>query len=122
MTADDLQALKRAEQSGNTDAMELLLQQYRRKQSDIFLSISRRNNLVAVRTSDTKTLEEIGKLIRRLDVPTSIGCCSKSKVLSIDLAAGCAMNSAFDFLIPATAWARRADSATATFSRRLRIY
>ncbi len=94
MSADDLAALKAAQASGNQETAELLLQQYRRRQSDIYVTLSRRNNLVAVRTSDQKSLDEIGKLIRRLDVPTSV-VLLEVKVMSIEL--GKDMNSAFDF-------------------------
>ena len=94
MSADDLAALRAAQAAGNQEAAEQLLQQYRRRQSDIYVTLSRRNNLVAVRTSDQKALEEIGKLIRRLDVPTSV-VLLEVKVMSIEL--GKDMNSAFDF-------------------------
>ena len=94
MSADDLAALKAAQAAGNQEQAEALLQQYRRRQSDIYISLSRRNNLVAVRTSDPKALDEIGKLIRRLDVPTSV-VLLEVKVMSIEL--GKDMNSAFDF-------------------------
>ncbi|HLX61094.1 MAG TPA: hypothetical protein VKX17_07405 [Planctomycetota bacterium] len=94
MTPDDLQALKTAQQAGDTAAVELIMRQYRRKQSDIYVTLSRRNNLVAVRTGDQKALEEIGKLVRRLDVPTPV-VLLEVKVMTIDL--GKDMNSAFDF-------------------------
>ncbi len=94
LTPDDLQALKNAQQSGDTATAEQIMRQYRRRQSDIYVTLSRRNNLVAVRTGDQKAIEEIGKLIRRLDVPTPV-VLLEVKVMTIDL--GKDMNSAFDF-------------------------
>ncbi|HET6252117.1 MAG TPA: hypothetical protein VFE47_30810 [Tepidisphaeraceae bacterium] len=35
-------------------------------------TVIRRNNKIVVRTSDVETMNEIGKLIERLDVPTSL--------------------------------------------------
>ncbi len=94
MTPDELQALRQAQQSGSAENAEALMNQFRRKQADVYITISRRNNLVAVRTSDQKALEEIGKLIKRLDVPTS-SVMLEVKVMSIEI--GKDLNSAFDF-------------------------
>lgn len=38
--------------------------------SGIYVTVSRRNNLLLVRTSDAKAMEEIRDLVRRIDVPT----------------------------------------------------
>ncbi|MEI6234539.1 MAG: hypothetical protein WCT04_15910 [Planctomycetota bacterium] len=91
LTPDQLQAMQQAAKNGDVD---LALQQFRRRQADIYVTLSRRNNLVAVRSSDEKSIEEIGKLIRRLDVPTSV-VLLEVKVLSIELSKD--FTSAFDF-------------------------
>lgn len=38
--------------------------------ANIFVSLSRKNNMLVVRTSDTRVMEEIRGLVKRLDVPT----------------------------------------------------
>lgn len=91
LTPDQIQNLQ---QQAKTGDLELLYQQYRRSQADIYVTLSRRNNLLAIRTSDERAIEEIGKLIHRLDVPTSV-VMLEVKVLSIEMSKD--MTSAFDF-------------------------
>jgi len=91
LTPDQIQAMQQQTKNGDPD---VAIQQYRRRQADIYVTLSRRNNLVAVRTSDERAIEEIGKLIHRLDVPTSV-VLLEVKVLSIELSKD--FTSAFDF-------------------------
>ena len=56
-------------QSGNMEAAEAANVQGK-SAANIFVSISRKNNMLLVRTSDTKAMDEIRKLVKRLDVPT----------------------------------------------------
>ena len=91
LTPDQLQALQ---QQAKTGDVERLFQQYRRRDADIYVTLSRRNNILAIRTSDEHALEELTKLIHRLDVPTSV-VMLEVKVLSITMSKD--MTSAFDF-------------------------
>jgi type II secretory pathway component GspD/PulD (secretin) len=73
------------------------------------VTISRRNNMVIIRSSDPKAMEDIRALVRRLDVPTSL-VLLEVKVLSLDLGDG--FSSMFDYQstrtsVPAAAPPRR---------------
>lgn len=63
------------------------LQQARRAASGIYVTVSRRNNLLLVRTSDLQAMEEIRDLIRRIDVPTPM-VLLEMKILNISLGDG----------------------------------
>ncbi len=70
LTANDAQKLQEARAKGDTAAVEKILEAREQKPANIFITLSRKNNMLVVRTSDPKVMEEIKKLIRRLDVPT----------------------------------------------------
>lgn len=55
--------------TGDRESFERLLNESRTA-ANIFVSISRKNNMLIIRTSDTKAMEEIRGLVKRLDVPT----------------------------------------------------
>ena len=61
--------LDEAAASGDMEAFERLLNESRTA-ANIFVSISRKNNMLIVRTSDTKAMAEIRTLVKNLDVPT----------------------------------------------------
>ena len=67
---------------------------YQDRPANIFVTVSRRNNMVIVRTSDGHALDAIRELIRRLDVPTPT-VLLEVKILSLDLGDG--FQSAFDY-------------------------
>jgi general secretion pathway protein D len=71
-----------------------ILDAYRKRRTSIYITVIRRNNNIIVRTSDVETMNEIGKLIERLDVPTSL-VMLEVKVLAINLTDS--FNSEFDF-------------------------
>lgn len=66
----------------------------RRQPTRIYVSASRRNNMVVVRTADTRALTEIRTLVRRIDVQTPL-VLLEVKVLSIELGKG--FESAFEY-------------------------
>ena len=95
LTAEQAQSVQKAlEKDPNSPEAQLALQPYVNRQADIFVTLNRRNNLVLVRTSDLKALEEIRVLIKRLDIPTPM-VMLEVKVLSLDLSDG--FDSVFDF-------------------------
>ncbi len=55
--------------TGDREGFERLLNESRAA-ANIFVSISRKNNMLIVRTSDTKAMGEIRELVKGLDVPT----------------------------------------------------
>jgi general secretion pathway protein D len=91
LTAEEIQALEGAAPGeGAVAAAELL----RRRQATIYVTVIRRHNQIAVRTSDDRNMEQVRDLIRRLDVPTPL-VLLEVKVLGIELGDG--FRSAFDF-------------------------
>jgi len=62
--------LNEAVRTGNTNDYERVYQRSANAAANIFVSMSRRNNLLIVRTSDVKVMDEITRLVRELDVPT----------------------------------------------------
>ena len=66
----------------------------RRRPASIYVSASRRNNMVVVRTADARALADIRALVRRMDVQTPM-VLLEVKVLSIELGKG--FESAFEY-------------------------
>ena len=93
LTPEQADLVQKLIEKGNGDA-DAALQKFRRQTASIFVSISRKNNIVLLRTSDQKSLDEISTLVHRLDVPTPL-VLLEVKVLSVDLDDG--LNSMFDF-------------------------
>ena len=69
---------------------------YQDQPANIFVTVSRRNNMVVVRTSDEHALAAIRELIRRLDVPTPT-VLLEVKILSLDLDDGFQSNFDYQF-------------------------
>ena len=69
---------------------------YQDQPANIFVTVSRRNNMVIVRTSDEHALAAIRELIRRLDVPTPT-VLLEVKILSLDLGDGFQSNFDYQF-------------------------
>ena len=65
----DAKRLDQAVAAGDGENYEKLLGE-NRGAANIFVSISRKNNMLIVRTSDTKAMEEIRGLVKRIDIPT----------------------------------------------------
>ncbi len=59
-----------SEEAARASDAEAAMLAARRSASGIFVTISRRNNLLLVRTSDLQAMEDIRDLVRRVDVPT----------------------------------------------------
>jgi len=64
-----------AEEAGNAATMT---------PANIFVTISRKNNVLMVRTSDVRVMDEIRKLVKKLDVPTPM-VLMEVKVLELDV-------------------------------------
>ncbi len=69
LTADDAKLLELSRLSGQT-ALEQTAQNLRENNATIFVTASKRNNMLIVRTSDPKIMSEIRALVHRLDIPT----------------------------------------------------
>ena len=95
LTPDQMQLVQKLIEKGTGSAeTEAALQNFRRQSATIYATISRKNNIVMLRTSDQQALEEIRTLVRRLDVATPL-VLLEVKVLSVELGDG--FNSAFDY-------------------------
>ncbi|HYF52609.1 MAG TPA: hypothetical protein VEJ63_24595 [Planctomycetota bacterium] len=95
LSAQQAQQLQKLLEAGaNTPEAQQALAALRRQPADIYVTINRRKNMVIVRTSDQKTMQEIRELIRKLDVPTPT-VLLEVKVLSVQLGDG--FNSVFDY-------------------------
>ena len=70
LTQNDAKALDAIMRQGGTNTAADAADAYREKNANIFVTISRRNNLLVVRTGDPEVMKEIRDLVRRLDVPT----------------------------------------------------
>lgn len=67
---DDAAAMEAAYRAGDTNLLDKVRQQATAAAANIFVTLSRRNNMLVVRTSDSRVMDEIRSLVRRLDVPT----------------------------------------------------
>jgi len=95
LTADQAQTVQKLLQSPEGNAKsDAILQSLRRTPANIFVTLSRKNNLLMVRTGDQRAMDEIRTLIKRLDVPTA-QVLLEVKVLGIELGNG--FNSVFDY-------------------------
>lgn len=70
LTANDAKRLDALLRQNDTNTTQRLLDGYREKNASIFVTASKRNNLLVIRTGDPQVMSEIRDLIRRLDVPT----------------------------------------------------
>lgn len=67
---DDAAVMEAAYRAGDTNALDRVRSQATAATANIFVTLSRRNNMLIVRTSDSRVMDEIRALVRRLDVPT----------------------------------------------------
>ena len=69
LSQTEAKRIDQAAAAGDSEKYEKLLEGTGNA-ANIFVSISRKNNMLIVRTSDTKAMEEIRGLVKRLDIPT----------------------------------------------------
>lgn len=82
VSAAEAKALDRALAAGDTNAVDRISGQTRG--ASIFVTISRRNNRLLVRTSDLRVLDDIRERVKDLDVPTPM-VLLELKVLELDV-------------------------------------
>ena len=91
----DAKRIDSAEKAGDGERYEELLVE-KRAAANIFVSISRKNNMLIIRTSDTKAMEEIRRLVKSLDVPTPM-VLMEVKVMELQLDDNYDASFQFDF-------------------------
>ncbi|MBQ7189115.1 MAG: type II secretion system protein GspD [Kiritimatiellae bacterium] len=84
LTAAEAKKIESAFSKNDTNTYETVYGNAVSQQPNVFVTLSRRNNMLIVRTSDTKMMEEIRSLVRRLDVPTPM-VLLEVKVLELDI-------------------------------------
>jgi general secretion pathway protein D len=84
LSAAEAKVLDGAIEAGNTNLFEQAKAMSVFGPANIFVSISRKNNMLIVRTSDVKIMDEIRSLVKRLDVPTPM-VLMEVKVLELDI-------------------------------------
>ena len=67
----------------------------------VYVTIARRSNMLVVRTGDPRIMEEIRKLVRKVDVPTPM-VYLEVEIMTLDLDDG--LNSVFDWNVKDVAW------------------
>jgi general secretion pathway protein D len=94
LTAEEIQELENAFTTKEAPDRTVLLDLLRRRPATIFVTIVKEHNQLIVRTSDSKTMDQIRELVYKIDVPTPV-VLLEVKVLSIDLKDD--FNSVFDY-------------------------
>ena len=82
--ADDARLMEGAYRQGDTNLLDSVRAQATSSTANIFVSLSRKNNMLVVRTSDVRVMDEIRGLVKKLDVPTPM-VLMEVKVLEIDV-------------------------------------
>ena len=82
--ADDARLMERAYRGGNTNLLDSVRAQTTASAANIFVSLSRKNNILVVRTSDVRVMDEIRSLVKKLDVPTPM-VLMEVKVLEVNV-------------------------------------
>ena len=70
LAMDDARLIESARLSGDTNLVDRVRSQATSYSPNIFVSLSRKNNMLIVRTSDVRAMDEIRSIVKRLDVPT----------------------------------------------------
>ncbi len=84
LSASEAKQLDGARTAGDTNRYDAIRAQTTLTAANIFVSVSRRNNILVVRTSDMRVMDEIRTLVKKLDVPTPM-VLMEVKVLELTL-------------------------------------
>lgn len=95
LAIDDARKLNEAESKGAAD-LDTAAAEYQTHSANIFVTVSRKNSMLMVRTSDSKAMEDIRALVKRLDVPTPM-VLLEVKVLELMLDDGFASSFEYEF-------------------------
>jgi hypothetical protein len=70
LALDDARRLNEAAKEGGAEGEAAAEDAIRARSANIFVTVSRKNNMLVVRTSDAGAMDDIRALVKRLDVPT----------------------------------------------------
>ena len=84
ISADDAKLIELAYSTGNTNLLDMVRGQVAASSASIFVTMSRKNNVLIVRTGDSRVMNEIRALVKRLDVPVPM-VLMEVKVMELDI-------------------------------------
>ena len=84
LSANEAKKIDQAMAAGNTNLYENVYDKAAPQAANIFVTLSRRNNLLIVRTSDAQAMDAIRDLVKRIDVPTPM-VLLEMKILELDI-------------------------------------
>lgn len=84
LTAAEAKRIDSAISASDTNAYENAIVRLSPNAANIFVTVSRKTNTLLVRTSDSRTMEDIRELVKRVDVPTEM-VLLEVKVMELDL-------------------------------------
>lgn len=84
LTQTEAKRIESAAAGGDTNLYETAFGRARAQAANIFVTISRRNNMLVVRTSDATAMDAIRDLVKRIDVPTPM-VLLEMRVLELDI-------------------------------------
>jgi len=84
LSAAEAKRIDQALKASDTNAYERAYGRATPQAANIFVTISRRNNLLLVRTSDAQAMDAIRDLVKRIDVPTPM-VLLEMKILELDI-------------------------------------
>lgn len=100
-------AAEAAKNGGEREAEEAEAR-FKARAANIFVTVSRKNSMLMVRTSDAKAMDDIRALVKRLDVPTPMVLL---EVRVLELQDADEFNSSFEYEIPAREYHREGHHA-----------
>ena len=80
----DASLIEEAIAGGDTNLVDRVKAKLTGRNANIFITLSRKNNILIVRTSDMRVMDEIRAIVKRLDVPTPM-VLLELKVLELDV-------------------------------------
>ena len=84
LAASEAKSIETSLAEGDTNAYENVYSRLAANAANIFITLSRKTNTLLVRTSDSRTMEDIRALIKRIDVPTPM-VLLEVKVMELDI-------------------------------------
>ena len=84
LSTTDAKRLETAYRAHATNAFDSVYTSVTPGAANIFVTLSRKNNLLIVRTSDVRVMDEIRRLVKKLDIPTPM-VLMEVKVLELDI-------------------------------------
>lgn len=80
----DAALMEEALASGDTNLIDRVKAKITGRNANIFITLSRKNNILIVRTSDMRVMDEIRAIVKKLDVPTPM-VLLELKILELDV-------------------------------------